>query len=631
MAVPKFREETGLKLGWKYYIKASISLALVGMLQVTGMVYYFKLVLDLPPEVFIDLRNIIIPSGTILVLIFAVVCVFLISDLFTFINTPPQAHSYSDQDLEKIQAKIINISYKLAVISAAFYIICVPGLTFLFGYKVLNLSYELMVYGSLGGVIAGLLNVPLTIYIANIVTLPAIEYSLLFSSALPRAARRGINLGVGRKLIIAMFSLIMPVLLYTIVISYSQTRMILGSGKAIEAELINRGGHVDVTKKTEDGRQVYSMSHYESRMGGLLIFYIIVFLVCGMLALLISSLAAAEISRPVRQMVERIQTLIRGDFDQEVVMVGNDELAYLAEVYNIMLAKMRQQVSSVQTMSRRIEKAVQQVNATSKAILAISGEQSSGASDQAAAIHQSSAISEEILSTAKQIGIRAGEMDEAAGVTLSACGEGQNKLTSAILGYENFRGQVLELSSFLNRLNEHYMEMFKIVDTIESIGEQTELLALNALLEAAGAGEAGSRFGVVAAATKRLAVSVSDSTSEIRELILDIQKYTSQAAEMSNQGAAIADQGKSLIDEISVALEDISEKASSTSISASEITQSISQQTKASEQMAQSVNDVYEVSQKVHNGAKKIESSIEELSKLAEELQQMVEKQDKVQ
>jgi methyl-accepting chemotaxis protein len=614
-----------LSLGWKYYIKAGVSLAFVGLLQITGMIYYFKLVMDLPPDIFVELRNVVIPLGAILLLIFAVVCIFLITDLLAFINASPEDHSYSDEDLIRIQARIINVSYKLAAVSVGFYIVIVPGLTFLVGVKMLDLSYKLMIYGSLGGFIAGVLNVPLTIYIANIVTAPAIDYTFEFSSTLPRAARRGVSLGVRSKLMIAMLSLIMTTLVYTVIISYTQAKMIIGSGKAIEAELIRRGGHVDTSLKTEDGHNVQSMSHYESRMGGMWIFYVAVLLVCAALALFITSLAANEISRPVRQMAERIQVLIEGDYDQEVTMVGNDELAYLAEVYNLMLAKIKEQVSSVQAMSRRIERAVQQVNETSKAILAVSEEQSRGSSDQAAAMHQTSAISAQIVSTAKQIGSRAGQMDEAAATTLLACGEGQDKLISAVKGYDNFRDQVLELSDFLNELNQHYLEMFKIVDTIDYIAEQTELLALNASLEAAGAGEAGSRFGVVASATKRLSTSASESTSEIRSLISDLQKSTSQAAEMSNQGAGIADQGKIMIDEVSRALEDISEKARSTSASVSEITQSTTQQTKASEQMEESVNDVYQVAQNMLDGAKEIESSIAELSKLAEELQQMVE------
>ncbi len=616
-----------MNLGWKYYLKTGLALLFVGLLQITGMVYYFKLVMDLPPAVFAELRNTIIPLGTIMVLIFAAVIVLLITDLFTFINTSPEDHSYTDADLMRIQRKIINLSYMLAGISAVFYIIGVPGLTFLLGIKVLNLSYELMVYGSIGGVIAGLLNVPLAIYITNIIIAPALERTFQYSSTLPRAARMGIRLGVRSKIIIAMLSLIMTSLLYTIVISYTQTRKVIASGKAIEAALIEMGGRVDTTTKTERGHNVYPMSHYESRMGGMWKFYLAVLLVCFLLALFIATLAANEISRPVRNMVDRTQAMIKGDLDQEVLMVGNDELAYLAEVYNTMLAKIKEQVNSVQMMSRRIEQAVQLVNQTSKSILAVSEDQSRGASDQAAAMQQTSAISEQIVSTTKQIGVRAGHMDEAAASTLAACGQGLEKLTSAVKGYDSFRDKMIELSQFLTRLNQNYQEMTKVVDAIDYIAEQTELLALNASLEAAGAGEAGRRFGIVAGATKRLSSQAAESTAEIRALIQDIQDYNRQAVQMSSQGAGMADQGRGLIDEVSSAFTDISEKAKSTSTSTGEITSSTAQQTKASEQMAASVSEVHKVAEKMLDGAKEIEISILELSKLAEGLQEMVESQ----
>ncbi len=607
----------------KYILRASLATALVGAIQILGLVYFIKLVLDPSPDEFQGLVNYAIPLVIVLLLIFGAAIIRPIGSIAGFLRASPEEHSFSDEDLVLMQQRCINLGYNIAFISFLFYLVFAPLAAIWFGSKVAGWGAPQYLMASTAGLIAGLLNMPIALLITNIVVRPVIERTFEFSASIPRAGRMGFKLGVQAKLTLAMFFLIMTSLLYTAIIGYSQTRLVLESGKAIEAKLIEQGGAIEEGVENDAGYVIHSMSYYESRMGNMRLFYGLVVAACAVLGLLISSLAASEISRPVRELVQRTQNIIDGNMDQELHLVGNDEMAYLGQVFNSMIHKVKDQVDSMSSVGDRIAQMINLLDQTSRSILGVASEQSSGATEQASAMHETSAISSQIVATAKQIAERASQMDNMAGSTIKACGEGRDRLTDAVKGFEDISRQMTDIFEFLQRLSERYQDMFKVVEIIEDISEQTELLAFNASLEAAGAGEAGRRFEVVASSTRSLAARTSEATSDIRELISTIQKSTAQATLMAGEGENITEGGRELIDQVTGALEEISDKATDTSTSVQEITLSTRQQTSASEQMAQSINEVNQVAGKVLEGAKEIEIVITQLAQLTEELRQM--------
>ncbi len=613
-----------MDLAWKYYLKALGSIVLVGILQILGMLYYAKLVMNLSADDFSELSLNLVAIVILLLLVFVAICLYIFRDLIRFLRALPEESSYSDEELLGLQKKLVNLGYWIAGVSFLFYLLSTPIIVQIFSARVSEWTPVQISYGVAGGFIAGLLNVPLALLITNMIAKPVLYRAFEFSSTLPRAARVGLRMSVRTKLIISMFILILTSLLYTSIVSYSRSREILESGKSIESELLRLGGAVKEGAKNEDGFQVHSMEYFESKTGSMLAFHGIVIAVCAVLGLIIAYMSAEEITRPVRELAAKTEGIIHGDLDQEIMLVGNDELAKLGAVYNLMLNRIKDQVYSVEVLRESITQAIHQLNQTSKLILEVSKEQSTGATEQAAAMQQTSSISAEIVATAKQIAERARHMDEAAGSTLGACKDGNSRLDGAVGGYENVRSQMLALSVFLKGLSERYQEMFKVVDMIEYIVEQTELLALNASLEAAGAGEAGRRFEIVASATRRLAARTGEAASDIRSIIESIKVDTDRASVMAGEGEQVVDQGRGLINQVIVALDDISNKARDTSTTVTEITMSTRQQTTASEQMAASVGEVSEVAEKMLEGAREIEASIAQLNALTVELTRMV-------
>ena len=151
-------------------------------------------------------------------------------------------------------------------------------------------------------------------------------------------------------------------------------------------------------------------------------------------------------------------------------------------------------------------------------------------------------------------------------------------------------------------------------------------IALNASLEAAGAGEAGRRFSVVAEAVHQLAVRSAQSAGQIRDLINVIENATDESIRRAEAGKARVEEGGQVIAMIMESLHVILDFAAGTSRSAKEISLSTDQQSSASELLAQSITEVSDVAGRVEDGARQIQSAIAELQTLANSLRATVEK-----
>jgi methyl-accepting chemotaxis protein len=185
--------------------------------------------------------------------------------------------------------------------------------------------------------------------------------------------------------------------------------------------------------------------------------------------------------------------------------------------------------------------------------------------------------------------------------------------------------QVAAILAAMRELEDRFQAIYKMVAMTGEIAEQTELLALNAALEAAGAGLAGQRFMVVADATKRLANRAAEASREIRELVQTIQQATMKTIRIAEGGQDKVAAGGGVMAEAMEAIRSISALADSTSRAVGEITLSTRQQTTGAEQLAGSVAEVHEVARKVEAGAKEIQAAITELQSFAETLRATVE------
>lgn len=356
-------------------------------------------------------------------------------------------------------------------------------------------------------------------------------------------------------------------------------------------------------------------------------------IVSMLLLLIISSitifLVVRRYTRPLLQLTEVAQRIADGNLDEEVPVESRDEIGKLAAAFNkmttVIVRNLKVEVEKSNRLMASIKDAIVHLSSSANEMMAISVQQSSGSSEQAAAVQQVTTTSEEIAITAKQITSNAVSVEKIAEATSLSCNSGTGDVSNAINGMTLLRTQVQSIAGSMLKLGDNSQKIGGIVEIIDEISDQTNLLALNAAIEAAGAGEAGKRFAIVAQEVRRLAERTVEATKQIKGLIEEIQKATNSTIMVTEEGTKAVDSASQLVDKVQSSFDRIIGLVEQTACSAKEITLSTQQQTSACEQMAETMTEVRDVAQQVAGSARETERAISEIIALTEKLQVLVE------
>jgi twitching motility protein PilJ len=284
---------------------------------------------------------------------------------------------------------------------------------------------------------------------------------------------------------------------------------------------------------------------------------------------------------------------------------------------NYTVEELRQLVGNVQTTATKVAQTTAQVESTSTELLAASTEQlreirETGQSvlDMAARINQVSGQAQESAQVAKQ--------------SLSAAEQGLAAVQNAIGGMNSIRDQIQETSKRIKRLGESSQEIGEITELISDITEQTNVLALNAAIQAASAGEAGRGFSVVAEEVQRLAERSADATRQISALVRAIQTDTQDAVaamERSTQGVV---EGAKLSDNAGTALTEIDQVSRRLAELIERISQSAAKEAESANVVAGNIQHIFAVTEQTGEGTRSTAQQVRELTRMAEELRQSV-------
>ncbi len=352
-----------------------------------------------------------------------------------------------------------------------------------------------------------------------------------------------------------------------------------------------------------------------------------------LLLLLISSITiyivVRRYTRPLLRLTEVAQRIADGNLDEEVPVESRDEIGKLAAAFNkmttVIVKNLKDEIKKSNRLMASIKDAIVHLSSAANEMMAISVQQSSGSSEQAAAVQQVTTTSEEIAITAKQITANAVSVEKIAEATSQSCTSGTGDVSNAINGMTLLRMQVQSIAGSMLKLGDNSQKIGGIVEIIDEISDQTNLLALNAAIEAAGAGEAGKRFAIVAQEVRRLAERTVEATRQIKGLIEEIQKATNSTIMVTEEGTKAVDSASQLVDKVQLSFDSIIGLVEQTACSAKEITFSTQQQTSACEQMAETMTEVRDVAQQVAGSAKETERAISEIIALTEKLQDLSE------
>jgi twitching motility protein PilJ len=318
----------------------------------------------------------------------------------------------------------------------------------------------------------------------------------------------------------------------------------------------------------------------------------------------------------ILRLMNELQTVAEGDLTQEAT-VTEDITGAIADSVNYTVEELRSLVGNVQNTATRVAQTTAAVEGTSTELLAASTEQlreirETGQSvlDMAGRINQVSAQAQESASVARQ--------------SLVATESGLAAVQNAIGGMNAIRDQIQDTSKRIKRLGESSQEIGEITELISDITEQTNVLALNAAIQAASAGEAGRGFSVVAEEVQRLAERSGDATKQIAALVKTIQTDTQDAVaamERSTQGVV---EGAKLSDSAGTALSEIDAVSRKLAELIEQISQSAGREADSANVVAGNIQHIFAVTEQTGEGTRSTAQQVRDLSRMAEELRQSV-------
>ncbi|WP_031569347.1 methyl-accepting chemotaxis protein [Rheinheimera texasensis] len=324
-----------------------------------------------------------------------------------------------------------------------------------------------------------------------------------------------------------------------------------------------------------------------------------------------------NIQQAMRQIRRLMQQLTGRDLTARSQYQGQDEFGQIA-------AGMNQLAEELQQVMREIYFATQQVATAAEQASAVTRETSAGVAQQQQDTEMAATAMHEMSATVHDVALSTAAAAEQAQEVQQKAGQGQQQLSQTITLIQQLRGQVQHTSQEILALNEHSQTITQVLDVIRGIADQTNLLALNAAIEAARAGEQGRGFAVVADEVRHLAQRTQQSTVDIQKMIETLQQGAAAANQAMQQSLQQADRGAAVIQTTGELLADVVHGVAAINDKTVQIASAAEEQSTVAEQINENITRISDISQHTSSGAEETAVTAAELAKLAEQLQAMI-------
>jgi len=404
------------------------------------------------------------------------------------------------------------------------------------------------------------------------------------------------------------------------------------SGRAVPAvaEPVGRrlqDDELEVFRPVKDGDRmagtVYLRAGIESlplrlaRYGGIILVVLIGSL---LITLPVSARMQRVISRPIQEISAAASLIAAGDLTVELPpQHGSDEIGLLVGTFRQMAEGLREQI-------RALVEGANVLGTAASEIVASTTQLTASASESAAVVTETSTTVEQVRQSTQVASLKARTVADNAQKAVQISLGGRKSTEDVAAGMNRIRIQMEAIAAGMMRLSEQSQAIGRIMATVEDLAAQSNLLAVNAAIEAAKAGEHGKGFGVVAQEVKSLAEQSRQATEQVRTILGDIQKATTTAVMATEQGAKAVEAGSRQTEVAAEAIQALAGSVTEGAQAATQIAASSQQQLVGVDQVASAMDSVRQASVQNVAGARQLEASARNLNELGQRLKEMVER-----
>ncbi len=348
-------------------------------------------------------------------------------------------------------------------------------------------------------------------------------------------------------------------------------------------------------------------------------FSLLLSIILVIIGAVLSWLFAQYMTKPLNLMVDAVKDISQGDGDltQRINYHAQDELGMLASDFNLFIEKLQKIIQGLNNHILNLAAAAEEMSIISEETNIGIGQQQNETEQLATAMHEMAATVQEVARSAQ-------DAAQGAEIAKNQTAEGFDIMNSSIKEIDFLATQVTASADIIKKLENDSENIGGVLDVIKNIAEQTNLLALNAAIEAARAGEQGRGFAVVADEVRTLASRTQESTSEIEKIIEQLQSASKEAAVQMETSRESANAGKEKVTETGNALRKIQVAVDSISDLNLQIASAAEEQSHVAKEINRNVVSINTLGESTSSGARQASVSSEELANIANQLQSLV-------
>ena len=333
--------------------------------------------------------------------------------------------------------------------------------------------------------------------------------------------------------------------------------------------------------------------------------------------IIIAMITAKKIIAPLSMFRLHSSKVASGDLTQRVDVTSRDELGKLGDDLNTM-------TQGLSSITKNIAQASTNMATSLEEVKQASDQQSAGVSQQAASINEITASLEEIDKSAAQTMEKARILGQLAETTSEQGQAGLQAVYDSIEGMKAVRNKVETIAKNILDLSNQTQQVGEITAVVNTLAQQSKMLALNASIEAAKAGDSGKGFAVVATEIKNLAEQSEQSTVEVQRILEDIRRATEKAVLVTEEGTKGVDQGTSLVEQMGEIVRSLTQAIQETRIASQQIEAAVRQESLGIEQITTGMNEINQVTSSFVATVKQTSESIRQLSGIAKNIKEYV-------